>query len=350
MHKCKKIIIVTVYNSYNFGSILQAAALSELLCQYGSVCFLKTGARKGHLIGFKFIIKAIFHFQIKRLLFECKNLLNFFRITGNFKTISIKEANNACAFYCFGSDEIWNISRKDISEYPIFWGAGLFGKRKIAYAPSINNTKEKQLSGTHFIECLKNFEMIAVRDSYSQKILKKLSGKDIQVVLDPTMLVDYTQKKSPSKKSHYIGTYIFESKFKDSNAGVKSLKNIASFYNKELVSIGVWRRWADQNYTSIMQSPFDYYINADYILTNTFHGTLFAILYKKQFVVFVDKNQKIKELLKCFDLENHMVNEFMDIKQICAILESKIDYAKINRCLEEKKAFSINYIKNSFYD
>lgn len=348
MLKCKKICIVTVYNSYNYGSILQAKILSEILSKYGEVCFLKTGARNGKMTGIKILLKALLHLQIKRVFFEFKNLLYFHNVTCKFKVISLKSATKKCMDFCFGSDEIWNISRDDFASYPIFWGYGLLNKHKVSYGASINNTEEKQLDGTMFIECLKQFDAVSVRDSYSQKILKKLTEKDIQTVLDPSMLVDYRKDISPTEETGYIAAYIFESKFINSNLGVKILKNIAFKYKKELISTGVWRAWADRNLTSVSQSPFDYYINADYVLTNTFHGTVFAILYRKQFVSFVDKNIKIKELLKYFQLEDRMVNEYMTVEQICGILDSKISYDLIENILIKSRMESLNFIKNNF--
>lgn len=165
------ICIVTVYNSYNFGSFLQAKNLYLYLKSQGhNVTFYDGKNRslfrgcirkiKKNAINSKNILKTI-----KGLFFELKEYKILKKAWKQLPKTNSKEG-----FDCviLGSDEIWNISRIECQKED-FWGKG-FNCTKIAYAPSINNAQSSQFDNSKYIEYLNNIKHVSVRDDYSKEI------------------------------------------------------------------------------------------------------------------------------------------------------------------------------------
>lgn len=346
MDKKRGIGIVTVYNSYNYGSILQAKALYTALNEYGDVYFVNTGARSITRQGIKEILRGIKTFNINRIRFESRRFAFFRNLRLEIPIISLEEAKATCGVFVFGSDEIWNVGRKQFSDFPIFWGDGLEGK-KISYGPSINNTTEQELKKGQWKRLLASFDAISVRDLYSKNAIGKITDTPIEVVVDPTMLLECDFEPISAHKGRHIALYISDKKFSDKEKAIKLIKQFANNKKEVIVSLGLWTKWADENFVDSHIPPFNYYAGADYVITNTFHGTVFAILQQKQFVAFVGRNRKIVELLDMLNLNERIVNEEMNIEQFNNILDGQIDYMTVNNSLNRIRTQSRDYLRDS---
>lgn len=346
MQEKKKIGIVTVYNSYNYGSILQARSLYDYLKNYGEVYFINTHARNSVKLGIKEVLKALKSFKPHRLIFEIKRFYWFESLERKLPIISVAAANDICDTFVFGSDEIWNIARKQFSEYPIFGGEGLFGK-KVAYGPTLNNTTPDDLQKGAWVKKLDEFIALSVRDQYSKKVLENILGKAIDVVVDPTMLSELQIEKCSACRDKYIAMYVSDNKFIKKKEIKDAIKGLAKEQSLKLVSLGLWSDWADYNFVDMINPPFYYYSAADYVITNTFHGTVFAILQKKKFVSFAEKNRKIIELLNMLSLGERLVHEDTNKEQLWNVLNKEIDYDKTFTLLSIHRNASRNYLKDS---
>ena len=101
--------------------------------------------------------------------------------------------------------------------------------------------------------------------------------------------------------------------------------------------------WCDKQ---IMATPFEFLSfikNAEMIVTETFHGTIFSILYNKNFVSFANNKSKLCDLLERFNLESRDASK----KNLISILKEKIDYAKVNKILEKERKKSIDWLINA---
>ena len=340
-----KIGIVTVYNSYNYGSILQAKALLQYINMFGTGVLVKTKARNSFKQGLKEIIRGIQSHNRKRINFEIKRFLFFRRLEKQLSIVSANKANKTCKMFVFGSDEIWNISRKCFRQFPIFWGDGLNGN-KVAYAPSINNTTGEDLENGKWKLYLDQFDALSVRDNYSRNVLSKMTTLPISVVVDPTMLMklDYGSF-SPFDKG-YVALYISDNKFDQPKSAIELISKFAKENSKKTVSLGLWSNWADSNYVDKKIPPFYYYRDADYVITNTFHGTVFAILFKKQFVSFASKNKKVYELMDSVGLAHRIVSEKMSFNDFDCVLKNQIDYSAVDSRISDMREYSGNYLKS----
>lgn len=343
-----KICIVTVYNSVNCGSYLQAMALKKALENQGhEVSFLKTGARKNTSV-IKGSLVQILKGKVKKGYYILKSMNNFKKHSSFFKVCeNIPSEINKQDFFILGSDEIWNISReKAFARFPIFWGGGIDSENIISYAPSVNNTTISQLKDYPYAEQgLRKIKHIGVRDRYTQSLVKELSDRDSTLVADPTMLLEVDYYKKISGKcpyNNFILIYSFGAYL--SQDDINACKEYAKKTGKKLISFGTNHSWCD---ITVAADPYDFlafFEKADTIFTDTFHGTIFSLLYNKKFVSFGGKNKKVAEVLSYFNLENRIAKNSFEVPNI---LMKKIDYIKVNERIAEIREESTDFIVKS---
>lgn len=343
-----KICIVTVYNSLNYGAYLQAYALNKVLNDYkNEVSFLKTGARKPFKTTFKLFLSKLLKFKFKEAKFELIKLLNFQGPIKKFNTLTNNEnLLKMQDIIVFGSDEIWNISRKGVKDYPILFGKGIPDNYFVSYAPSINTTNLEQIKESiDFQEAIEKFNRISVRDYHSLNTLKKITSKDIDIVLDPTFLLKknvYSELEEECNERDFILVYGYNHDF--TGEQINKIKEFAKSVNLKLISVGFYNNWCDE---SVAASPFmflSFMKNAKFVITNTFHGTIFSIIYNKQFVTYAGNKVKIIDILKRLNLENRIVT---DQQKLGGVIKDQIDYQNVKTILEEQINNSYVYIKAS---
>ncbi len=107
-----------------------------------------------------------------------------------------------------GSDEIWNI-RRDACRFPVFWGDGCQAFL-ISYAPSVNQSESEDFRAyPGFIDSLMKIDQLSVRDQHSRDVIKTLTRREADLVLDPTLLVKPDEEEY-SADTPYIAVYVFE--------------------------------------------------------------------------------------------------------------------------------------------
>lgn len=338
-----KIGIVTVYKSDNYGAFLQAFALSSYFSQLGhKVYFIKNKSRNINTLCIKKIIKKIMHRDRNGYSFQFKRRKIFLKSTMIFKEININK-NEDLDLIVFGSDEIWNISRKNVYKYPILFGVGIDNKNKISYAPSINNANVNDfLSRKKYLNSIANFLALSVRDVHSKNVLQNLLKRDVQIVVDPTFLMDkafyHSKMNEPIIEFDYILVYSYGINLVDKI--INKVKNFAMLKKYKLVSILENFEWCDYNIPTTPYGMLGYFNNAKYIVTDTFHGVAFSLIFNKDFAVISEKSYKVINLLNEFNLENRVVT---DALQINDIMTSSIPYDTVNFIIEDKKDKSKNF-------
>ena len=334
--------IITVHASGNYGSYLQAYALSQIINEFYPTYIVESGVRdikSVYLMCIKNYIKGLLCGKKKCAVFYRDMLVSFHN---DMKRLNIVHLKNTTGCYIFGSDEIWNLNRKEMNSYPILWGTSMDSQIRIAYAPSINGCSIETLDKFGLCNEVKHFNALSARDTYSCKVLSEISGKNVEKVLDPTLLItkdEYINNSKSISLKHYIAIYLFHVDEELKDFVLKFKKN----HNLPVLSIGKWYDWCDECVTS--DNPFDYYINADYVITNTFHGTAFAINLEKQFVSF-SRSDKIRELLVGFGLSERDVKG-KRFAEISDILETPIHFDRVRKQLDKERELSKRYLFDS---
>ncbi|HHX70418.1 MAG TPA: polysaccharide pyruvyl transferase family protein, partial [Gallicola sp.] len=226
---------------------------------------------------------------------------------------------------------------------PVFFGKDIPSK-KISYAPSVNNSNLEQfIANTEYVRLLCEIDSLSVRDHKSKEIIEELTGKKTEIVLDPTLLTDPPIYKIGINEP-YIAVYVFEANLSDKD--IDKIRGFAKKHKMKLVACGVYLEWCDYCIHSKHGTPFYLYYKAEYVITNTFHGTAFAINYKKNFISIVNNNDKIINLLKEYGIDNRGIKTGEDLEQT---LLNEINYEKIEQTSKQLRIFSVDFIKKSIY-
>ena len=152
--------------------------------------------------------------------------------------------------------------------------------------------------------------------------------------------------KAPKNKN-YVFLYLRE----ESPKLEKFAHDLAHRYGLSVIK--VLRNWRCNNRGTTMHSVgpqqwLGYMENANYVVTNSFHGICFSLTFEKEFYVDLLKgvssytNTRLKNALEQFELADRGIDFINDLNEL-----KKIDYSKVNKIKEERKEYSLNYLKNA---
>ncbi len=353
--------LISMQRVFNYGSFLQAFALKRMLeativevffidIKPGNKIISKNAIHNNSIFTKLLKLTPIFKipFYIKRHNFQKKFNEKF--IHNYFPILDLdKRQPKFFDFIVIGSDEVFNIIQ------PSSWGFStqLFGQnlnanKIFSYAASFGYTTYDNIVKYNLLNNLKdaiiNFNMISVRDDNSANIIEKITGVRPPIHLDPVLVYDFKNLITEQRieKNDYIIIYAKRISVEEA----KVIKLFATTHNKKLISIQCYYQWCDK--AVIPETPFDvlnYCKYADYIVTDTYHGTIFSIIYNKQFCTFVRSSNyfKITHLLEKLNLTSQRV-EYLNL--IEKILNNRIDYDEVNKILEVEKGRTLAYFEN----
>lgn len=340
----KKVAIVTVYYTTNCGSVLQALALKEALTSLGvQVEYVSTQNRFSALSTknmMKDCVKAILsHSSPLKVISKYIEDLSFVR--DNF---GIYKCDESAQYVCIGSDTVWDVeSRYFLESQDIFWWRTASAEKVFSYAASIANSSYEMLDSLRYpVNRLGSMTAISVRDEYTKNYIESRTGIVPRMVCDPTILVGgkfFERLCSGNQpKGDYILLYLFDEL---SEGASRAIRKYANDHQLSIISLGKRISIADGHVESTVPHFLDCFINARRIVTNTFHGTIFSILFEKRFVSMNYGKKKVSDLL----LELGLVGHLGDEGSITDILDMEIDYEVVDRRIESMRAESIAYLQ-----
>lgn len=336
-----KVKIVTVYNSLNPGSFLQATSLYQAVNSLGYNCsFFNTKSRNLRKRAFLESLYLLKKGRLKAVVEKYKTVNVYLKALSEYK---IEDDIAEDDIYVLGSDEIWNVARENMAKYPVFWGQGLDYKRCLSYAPSLNNATADDLTEYNFVkEALENLSAISVRDSFSKEQLSSLTNRPVELVCDPTVLV-YPDRYATVPEECELNSYILVYIYANSGITQKQIDEVTSFARengKMIVAFGASVKWADKFVNGSAEDFLKYIKNADYVCTSTFHGTMLSLIFQKQFAVFGRKNRKVKELMDTMQIDRQVEDGTVE-----TVLTTVYDYQACDGKLRNLHDYGINYLK-----
>lgn len=258
-----------------------------------------------------------------------------------------------------GSDQIWRMLyfksmwfTKRAANAFLAFTAG-WNIKRIAYAASFGNNNP-EISEGEIEDCRKAislFNAVSVREKSGVKICKELFGINAQWVLDPTMLLssaDYTKlidgKIGKSTTTGALMSYVL-----DENSDVSELRaTIAKEKNLRINITNVAVNGIEQN-NLIAQPPVENwlhsFLDADFVINDSFHACVFSILFHKQFIVFGNKErgmERFTSLLGMFGLKDRLVTSSSEYKPL-----PDIDYTKVDRILNGKRQEAMTFLSTN---
>lgn len=271
----------------------------------------------------------------------------------NLKTIGVDKLNYDCKVdtLVIGSDEVFNC----LQPYPVGYSKQLFGSgyescNLVSYAASFGSTRYEELVETGIAseikKMLSNFNAISVRDENSALVIKKLLDYEPEIHMDPVLMYDFSKEIAEYQTSEekYIIVYAYTGRLSRSEEDY--IKRFAKKYNKRIISVGHYSNIADMNVICNPLYVFSYFKNADYIITDTFHGTVFSIKMNAKFCTLVrDSNRnKLEALLKKLNRLDRKVERLEDIEQL---YNAEIDFTETNCIIEQERKKTMTYLKEN---
>lgn len=254
-----------------------------------------------------------------------------------------------------GSDEVFNCLQ---SNPDVGYSLELFGKKNrakkiISYAASFGDTTLERLKQFGFADeiafYLKKFNALSVRDKNSKYVIESLIGSVPFEHLDPTLVARIEKLKwKDCDRKNYIAVYGYGNRFSEEEG--EAIKVFARKRNLDIVVLNAPQKFAPDFVKCKPDEIFGYFSNADYIVTDTFHGTIFSILFHKPVAIFSRSHQdvdysnenKILDLIERLGIESQLVTEPDGLEEI---LSNHIDYIRIDKIRQKERKRTISYLK-----
>lgn len=364
----KKVGIATFHRANNYGAVLQAFALQETLKSFDEIEDVEfIDYRDKNIEGpykpFSFygrtlkskvrkVAKDILYFNknSRRNVAFSKFIKENIKCSKSFYQIENieKEKYDICIT---GSDQVWNPNI--VGELSDFYTLNFCDDRirKISYAASIGLNSIEEKYNLDFRSKLYKLDKISVREENAKKILKGLIDNEIDIVLDPTLLLskeDWDRKIVNRKEENerYILAYAI--------APNEEYINIVNYLSEEkklkVISFDEKTKFKNSLRSAYCADPFEFINlikNAEYIVANSFHATVFSILYNKNFLSVPHKgtSSRILDLLNMLDIKNAIYYSLEDFKTNKWKFDN--DWNLIEEKLKLKRDESIMWLRNA---
>ncbi len=359
-----KIGILTHYDVNNQGAQLQMYALYKKLEELGHEPIVLTYVKNYDFDKEK---KLRYQASIKSIPYYIKNYLlksgigatyrNYEKLKLNkkFRKENFRFDNYATAdidMAIVGSDEVFSIP---MGVNMMMYGHCVSTNKMISYAPSFGQTDiqllEKHNAKTIVAEGLKNFVDLSSRDENTKNIIEELTGRKATMVCDPVLLYDFSKTKVnfdkiPKKK--YLVVYAYDFNMTDEKE-VEAIKKFAKKRNLITVSPGTYHKWCDLNISCNALEWVEVFKNAEYVITDTFHGTITAAITKRPISVLVRNklnSNKMVDLLNKLGIENRRITEVTE-EQLDKTYSEKYDGDAINENIDKLRKASNEYLINA---
>lgn len=354
-----KIGILTFHFSDNFGAVLQAYALRRWLVTQGHQAefinyhpdyvedggkLLPPSSKENIKANLKIIYLHLANLQRKisgnnhqKVKFESFRKETLGVISKKLRTLTdLSSANFNYDIIITGSDQVWNPSTQKGLDPAYFLAFTTVGVRRISYAASFGKDLLPEAYHQEARSLLSGMDAISVRERSGVQIVATVAGREAACVPDPTLLhSEYSALVESSTDAHTGHVFCYALR---TGEGVREVANLAAQrLGTEVISpYNVHRRWREIG-TTVYPGPADWLRQvkqASFVVTNSFHGTVFSIIFRKPFVVVglpggkADLNARAKNLLASVGLMHRFV-ETENWMQAEALLTEQIDWDSV---------------------
>jgi hypothetical protein len=314
-----KVRTITLHGAHNFGAMLQAYALIKALKKLGHdagvIDFnpqqnVKNNKKIKFSSNLRQMLKSIYGLQAFSAWRSRYNKFEAFKkgymnLTTHYESYQdLKERPPEADAYICGSDQIWNPERS--FKFPFFLNFGDSSIRRISYAASFGVSNVPPANEEALAELLRGFHYLSVRETSAAKEIDRITERCAQVVLDPTLLLTKNEwsKVAETKRlveKPYMLVYCLE----ESDLFFNAISQMAELSGHKVVVIAgsIRNRIKCADRILIDVGPKDFlnlFLNADLVVTNSFHGTAFALNFQRPLVsvMHMTRNDRMSTLLE----------------------------------------------------
>lgn len=356
-----KVKLITLHRIFNYGSVLQTYATQEIFKNHGAdieiidyvnysaqnkVLFWKYEKKGNRLyaalyklarIPVTYLRKRKFMSFLHRRIEMTKTYSNYEKLTENPPKADI---------FITGSDQCWNSFYVGI-EKGYYLQFGDPHAKRVSFATSVGNESFSETERSAIIKYLSQYKYISVRESVSVKVLERILGRKVYNVIDPTLQLTRDEWNTIACKRMISGKYaVLFVLYGEDLGATEYARKIADDLNIRLVEIS-WalkkRKLIDILMSNRKPEEFLALIrDAEYVITNSFHGLAFSIIFNRQFMV-VERSQfnnRLSCLLEMLGLQDRVIRSSKNMD----IVNKRIDYRKVNEILDNKREEASRYI------
>lgn len=350
-----KVGILTFPNSPSFGASLQMCGLYQALTTLGVdaeiINYKNTFmTEKKHIAShsnnaLKNAILSVMDLPGKYKFQKFEQKLKIYPGRTVCETDDLQELAQRYDYLICGSDQVWNpnITGSDLNYFFSFCPDN--GK-KISYAASFGLSELTPAYKEKVKKELSLFRSISVREERGAELVAELTGMPCDIVLDPSMLIPQSEWKSYEKKvhglpAHYIARFIFNH---DETVEQKIIE-LSKKTHLPVVTIGgsILSKFKKGLYTGPLGPNEWLYVldNADYVVTDSFHGAAFSVIFHKDLLVSLasSTNSRLITLVDTFGLNDRIMSGNMH--------EGTINYDLVQKTMDEKKEESYSFLKKA---
>lgn len=374
----KKAIILTHPLQLNYGGLLQAFALQKVVERMGVDVVTDKNACQRYSGNGKFtkyaknVVKTVLNLfgkryvtisQLKTISQNTDRFIrNYIKTTDFFKGKNIPPQKVISKYDIFivGSDQIWRKKFMNVQAYFLNFIRYDDTKTKIAYAGSFGTDNLSEWTQEDIDTCKKlapKFNAISVREDSGANIFDKYFNIRVPQVLDPTMLLnreDYLDVIETVDKKHREKVLLC---YMLNNTDPKKIELIQYVADKMSLNPMFVMPEEDltphtENIQKCIYPSVSHWLSgfrdAEFVLTDSFHGTVFSIIFNKQFVCIDSVSRgsaRFASLLKMFNLEDRLINSPHDFNE--DLITKKIDYEAVNVIMENMKKKSFDFLKKA---
>ena len=361
-----KIGIVTYFNVPNYGAVLQAYALQRYLQFRGHhIVFVDYAWGRGNFSLNQLLLSRVRKFVHKKLTHNrsSTSFLSFqhFEKTKRYNTVvSILHDPLDCECFIVGSDQMWALSADRRHTFPLRF-LDVFDHKalRIAYAVSFGKPVPKELS-EEVGRYMQKFSAISVREKNTVEWVRDLSGREAKWLCDPTLLLksEYYDKLFPSDiPLDLSGAYIFKYILPwetvgdgildgiEKHLGIAHIKTDMCYPNTWIdIVCGIRSKIEVEDWLQRIKY-------ATFVITNSFHGTLFSIIYKKPFLTLpltghaASMNDRIFSVLGFLGLEDRIYDASNSNYSLSKLLNSPINWTDVHLRLDNWRNQTDDYFR-----
>lgn len=346
----KKIGIFTFHRAENYGAVLQACALNDYIKDSVIVDYRNKILEKPYkLVNFSSIMSFLKSILFLRKNYKRKKSFESF-IKNNLSLIKYDDIGQLDVLVT-GSDQVW--SKKILGELSEVYTLNV-GKpevRRISYAASVGDSKSICDNSNDYEDKLQCLDRISVRENDAKIELSKIINKDIEVVLDPTLIEPKIWNNKLKNMGGVSEPYIFAYVISPDEEYMKIVNYISEITGLRIIHFGK----TNKGYKNVLKSAYtegplefvNYIKNAEYVVATSFHATVFSIIFNKKFFIVPHRKTgaRVTNLLDKLGITGRTFSTLEEFKKIDYNFET--DWKKVEEKLDIEREKSINWLKNA---
>ena len=366
-----KVAVVTRHAISNYGSILQTYATTQAFKKCNAdaeiIDYIRDDEKPENLIdtyiksskvwNLCFLTRAIYK------LLQSKNIFHMEKVFSQHRKeiLNLTSHHYACDkdfvnypiiadIYCTGSDQVWGKIGCSNYDKNYFLDFAPKNSKCIAYSASFGKEQLCPELKENLKSLVDKYQKIMVREISAKELLKKYSDVDSDIVLDPTLLlnqsewIEFIHGENIPYKNYILLYQLHHNKKFDQYA-----KYLAKKMGLKLVRVSVSKHFRYKvgkfEYIPSPKKFLSLIYNSSFVLTDSFHGTVFSIIFNKQFIDILPDltGTRIESLLQIFNIKDRIVKSYDDIN----VINNSIDYNNVNTILDTRSRVSLSLLREA---